>query len=87
MWLFVTAFVYFLKGPNANCSATPQSLQVVNLLKLPEKSTSFLAFWKQKWNQNSPLRIRLFYVRLTVHLELYLDNKKTRCTICPHFIE
>jgi hypothetical protein len=28
-----------------------------------------------------------FYVWLTVHLELYLYNKQTRCTVCPHFIE
>ena len=36
MWLFVTAFVYLLKGPKAICSATPQSLHI-NLLQLLEK--------------------------------------------------
>jgi sugar diacid utilization regulator len=34
VWLFVTAFVYFFKFPNANCSATPLSLHVNHLQRL-----------------------------------------------------
>jgi hypothetical protein len=47
MWLFVTAFVYLLKGPKANCSATPQSLHV-NFLQLLEKNQRMFGFWNVK---------------------------------------
>jgi hypothetical protein len=32
-------------------------------------------------------QISEFYIWLTVHLELFLHNKPTRCTVYLHFIE
>jgi hypothetical protein len=47
MRLFVTAFVYFFKVPNYNCSATPQAWHV-NLLQLLEKINKIFGLLEPK---------------------------------------
>jgi hypothetical protein len=54
---------------------------------VPEVATHTAFIIKETVAKGSIVYSSVIYVWLTVHLELYLYNKPTRCTICLYFIE